>query len=298
MPGPIGLIDASIYFFRGYFGMPERWFDRRGVPSNAVYTFARVLAQALSAHPRRLAVAFDESLGTCFRHAIWPAYKANRVPPDDAVRAQFRHCRALCELLGVPHYGGPEFEADDYLASLTRRALQGRGDIYIYSKDKDLRQLLSDRVNILEQPGGTRMDRSTFEHEWAFPPRLWPDYQALVGDSSDNVPGVHGVGERSARLLIGAYGPLESVLASPGHWARDGLRLARPAQVEAALAADGARALDMRRVLRLRRDVPLGRAPFARRGSGRGDTRRHALDRWLVATGLARPLAAALRSVA
>ena len=249
------LLDGSIYFFRGYFGMPEALVDDTGQFIGGIHGFAGALAQVLLRHAAAPgAVAFDESLGSCFRNTLYPDYKANRAPPDDNIIYQFQQCYRLCELLGVACYADQRFEADDLLATLAQRT---RSESIIYSKDKDLRQLVNSKCSLRDvlTEGGYSLER--FREEYRFEPALFPDYQALVGDTSDNVPGVAGFGPKTAQKLIARYGPLEQVAAALPHWTTDKVGVPSVGRLADNLQAGYDQALAMRIVLRLARRAPL-----------------------------------------
>ena len=113
----VWLIDASIYIFRAYFSLPDRWHTAEGMPLNAVYGYVGFLLDFLAETevPPHCAAAFDESLGTCFRNDIYAQYKASRELPDEALALQLEACRKVTECLGIPSYSGQRYEADDYL---------------------------------------------------------------------------------------------------------------------------------------------------------------------------------------
>lgn len=286
-PGTTWLMDGSIYFFRGYFGIPADLVDRRGHSVNGVLGFAQALVRILRDHPARGgAVTFDESLGSGFRHALFPAYKANRAPPDDDVKRQFRACRALCETLGVPGWASRQFEADDLLATLAARS---RSPTIIYSKDKDLHQLINKKVHIQDTPSGDRWNLTRVQEQYGFAASLLPDYQALMGDVSDNVPGIPGVGAKTAGRLVARYGGLERVLGSVALWDQHRIGLPSTGRVANALEQFGERALLMRELVRL-----VSSAPLPRNATKRTQIDTGGLTRWLTRTGLEQRLRSAI----
>ena len=290
-------MDGSIYFFRGYFGIPETLVDPSGRSVNGVLGFAQALLAISGSYYRNgslaggeggCAVAFDESLGTGFRHRLYAPYKANRALPDAEIRRQFRDCQALCRCLGIPCWASAEHEADDFLATLSARS---RLPTTIYSKDKDLHQLINRKTSVRDiQPGGHWNLSTALEH-YGFSLALLPDYQALVGDVSDNVPGVPGVGPKTAARLVARYGSLEQVLASVPGWASDGFGLPPSGRVATGLVDFGQRALQMRELLRLKTSVPLPAG-----ATRRGNIDLSGLARWLKRTGLDRRLIRALEA--
>lgn len=259
---PYWLLDGSIYFFRGYFGMPDTLVDDAGEPCGGIHGFAGALVAVLVQHASAPgAVAFDESLGSCFRNELYPDYKANRAPPDDNIIYQFGECVRLCQLLGVHSHASTRFEADDLLATLAARC---RNEVIIYSRDKDLRQLVNTRCSIWDLTGQAGFDLAGFTAQYGFAPRLFPDYQALVGDSSDNVPGVPGFGPKTAGRLVSRYGALELLFKSVVRWSNDKVGVPSEGKLAQNLAAHADQALAMREVLRLAKDAPLPPAPMRR----------------------------------
>jgi 5'-3' exonuclease len=234
MSEPLYLVDSSVYIFRSYFALEPRWFCRDGMPTEAVYGFAAFLIRLLSAErPGYIVAAFDESLETGFRHRLYPAYKANRALPDEALAFQLRACRQVAEVLGIATCASSEYEADDLLASLARRG-RDRHRIEILSRDKDLAQLLIGDARLQDYGYGTPLDRAGFIKTRGMAPEWVPDYLALVGDSSDNIPGVPGVGAKTATALLAALGPLDQWLDDPGAAASVAVRGARglPAKLD------------------------------------------------------------------
>jgi len=259
----VWLLDASIYFFRGYFGMRDSLIDDQGEFCGGIHGFAGALAAVLERHgTTQGAVAFDESLGTCFRNDLFADYKANRAPPDDNIRYQFAQCARLCDLLGVSHYASSRYEADDLLASLRRKS---RKEIIIYSKDKDLRQLVNVRCKVWDLHEDTGFDAASFAEHYHFAPELFPDYQALVGDSSDNVPGIPGFGPKTAGRMVARYGSLEKISLAREQWTADAVGVAPSGKLATRFAEHIDRAIELREVLRLASDAPLPARALTRR---------------------------------
>jgi 5'-3' exonuclease len=207
------LIDASIYIFRAWFSLPDQWHTVDGWPLNAVYGYTKFLLEFLeSRSPTHCAAAFDESLGTCFRNDIFPAYKASRELPDESLAFQLRTCREITEVLGIPCFGGERFEADDYLATLAHHYREEGIAVTIMTRDKDLGQIIRDEHDQWwDYSGGVLLDRDSFTEKYGVTPEQFADYQALVGDPVDDIPGVPGVGAKTATALLRAFGDLESL---------------------------------------------------------------------------------------
>lgn len=210
------LIDASIYIFRAYFSLPDRWHNRDGMPLNAVYGYAGFLLdfiRATGASPYA-AAAFDESLGTCFRNEILASYKASRALPDPELEFQLNTCRALTESLGIPCYGGSYYEADDYLASLARICSESGVAVTVITRDKDLGQLLNKPEDRWwDFAADVQLDAEAFHTRFGVAPEQFAQYQALVGDKIDDIPGVPGVGAKTAAALLQAFGDLDSLVS-------------------------------------------------------------------------------------
>ena len=253
---PLHLVDGTLFFFRAYFGVPDLFFDARGRSVNGVRGYLQFLLGHISEHQVRFAaVAFDESLTTCFRNEIYPEYKANRPPADEDIRFQLGLCRRLTRELGILTLADRRYEADDILATLTARA---RRPVLLLSRDKDLQQLLRPGVEISAGSGDAPMDAAEFSRRRGFAPALFPDYQALAGDAVDNVPGVPGVGAKTATRLVSGLGSLESIYAQPERWSELGIKVG--GRMEESLLGHRQQARLFRRILRLHRRVPLGYA--------------------------------------
>lgn len=246
---PLYLIDGTLYFFRAYFGVPDLFVDRKGRSINGVYGYLQFLLRLLVERKARYAaVAFDESLTTSFRNDFYPRYKANRARADTNIKFQIGVCQKLTKQLGVLEVSHPRFEADDLIATMAGRA---RRPVVLVSRDKDLRQLLKASVTLIDPASDALWDVPTFERAYGFSPGLFADYQALVGDSVDNIPGVPGIGPKTATDLIRNFGKLEHLYRRVDEWRANGLG---PKACER-LATHKADAFMMRRLTRLHRQA-------------------------------------------
>jgi len=207
------LVDGSLYVFRAWHSMPNEFFDVAGHPINAVHGYTRFLCELLErAQPEHIAVAFDASLTSSFRNAIYPAYKANReLPPPDLER-QFVQCRAITEALGIHLMIDHSFEADDLIGSTVwnLRALGWRS--VIVSADKDFGQLLGEHDEQWDYARSLRWGPAGVHERLGVHPHQVADYLALCGDAVDNIPGVPGVGAKTAAALLTHFGSLDSLL--------------------------------------------------------------------------------------
>lgn len=214
------LVDASPYVFRAYFAIPGLE-DAEGNPAGAVYGFGDFLLRLVEEEsPTHLAVAFDASLTTSFRNDFYPAYKAHREPPPPELERQLGACREVAEALGASTFADARYEADDLIAALCARA----DGAVVVSGDKDLAQLVTDRVELYDFARGVRYAPRDVEERFGVPPDRIADLLALAGDAVDNIPGVRGVGPKTAVALLRAFGHVEDVYARLDEVARLPLR--------------------------------------------------------------------------
>jgi 5'-3' exonuclease len=253
----IFLVDASVYVFRAYHSMLPDMRDRDGNPAHAVFGFARFLGDLIErVRPAYLGVAFDQRRTACYRRRLYPLYKANRErAPADLVR-QVDLCRELCRHLGVAAFVDPEYEADDIIGTLAG-AMRAQGVCSAFiTRDKDIAQLV--RVGDLFWDFGARgqLGYHDIQRHFGVMPERFADYQALTGDDVDNIPGVPGVGPRTAALLMKAFGSLEELYADLASVALLPLRGA--AGLGARLAGHREAVYLARQLTRIACDVPLG----------------------------------------
>jgi 5'-3' exonuclease len=226
------LIDASIYIFRAWFSLPDQWHTSEGMPLNAVYGYTRFLLEFLrQQQPSHVAATFDESLGSCFRNELYPAYKASRDLPDEALGFQLNTCRAITERLDIPSYGGADYEADDYLASLARLYRRRDIPVTVVTRDKDLGQIIvGPGDQWWDYAAGVCLDVDAFTARFNVRPDQFADYLALVGDPVDDVPGVPGIGAKTAATLLRVFGDLDRLAANLGQVGELSLRGAKRVQ--------------------------------------------------------------------
>ncbi|HEX7813672.1 5'-3' exonuclease [Dyella sp.] len=209
----VHLVDGSLYVFRAWHSMPDEFQDVDGRPINAVHGFTRFLCELLEkTRPQHVAVAFDASLTTSFRNAIYPKYKANReLPPPDLER-QFVICRQITQALGIPVLIDHSFEADDLIGSAlwSLRAHDFRG--VIVSADKDFGQLLGEHDEQWDYARNLRWGPAGVFEKIGVHPHQVADFLALSGDAVDNIPGVPGIGAKTAAALLAHFGSLDELL--------------------------------------------------------------------------------------
>ena len=250
------LLDASIFLFRGWFALPDSITTAAGEPANAFRGFATTLVDLLpETGGQPLLICFDESLSSSFRNEIDPDYKANRELPPPELECQFRWARTLSEALGLPVLASDYFEADDLMASAARLARDQALPITLISRDKDLAQLLRPGDYFWEGPGKAARDRDAVAERFGFPPERMADYLALVGDPVDNIPGVPGIGAKTAARLFSLYSDLDALYADLDGLLEHGLRGA--ARLRERLQAHREVAFRARALTRLRDDAPL-----------------------------------------
>lgn len=265
---PLYLVDASLYVFRAWHSMPDEFHDGDGWPTNAVHGFARFVLELLERErPQYIVVAFDEALDSCFRNALYPAYKANRDAAPPQLKRQFSYCKALCHALGLPVLAHRDYEADDLIGSaLFAARAQGQRGVVV-SADKDLSQLLFDGDVQWDFARDVRWDMSGVKARMGVGAHQVADFLALSGDPVDNIPGVPGIGKKTAAILLAQFGSLDALLARVDEVAY--LRFRGAAQAAVKLRAHREAVLLYRQLSTVALDAPLGDAqpPFARRAA-------------------------------
>ncbi|MFO7857684.1 MAG: 5'-3' exonuclease H3TH domain-containing protein, partial [Ectothiorhodospiraceae bacterium] len=206
------LIDASVYIFRAWFGADPGLTDDAGRPANAVDGFGNFLLDLLARHaPSHAVVAFDASLTTCFRNEIYPPYKANRPEAPEDLQRQMAVCQALTRALGMTAVSSERFEADDLLGTAASRARPDGYTMRYITVDKDYAQLVEPGDRLLDPTGRRDMDCDGVRRQLGVRPDQIPDLLGLCGDSVDNIPGVPGIGPKTAVPLLRAFGGLEGI---------------------------------------------------------------------------------------
>ena len=211
------LLDGHSLAYRAFFALPiENFSTTTGQPTNAVYGFTAMLINVLrDEKPTHVAVAFDRGEPT-FRHEQWVEYKANRRETPEDFRSQLSLIFEVLDALGIRRLSAPGYEADDLLATLATQAAAQDMDVLIVTGDRDVLQLVSDRVTVLmTRRGITEMTRFTPEavrEKYGLSPSQYPDFAAVRGDPSDNLPGIPGVGEKTASKWIAEFGSLAALV--------------------------------------------------------------------------------------
>jgi DNA polymerase I len=256
------IVDGHGYIFRAHYGLMNasrgerkevRLSTSEGMPTGALYVFARMLMRLEEDnHPERMAVVFDDKSGKrTFRADMYPAYKATRKEPPEELQVQMDYFAKIVKGLGWPVLTVPGVEADDVIATLVQEARAKGWEVVIYSADKDIMQMIGDGVTMIDALHQKTYTREEVIKKMGVPPEQIPDFLALVGDTSDNIPGIYGVGDKTAAGLLEKYGSLEKLIAENPVVPRIKVKqpFSDPEQLE--------RVTISRKLVELRRDVPL-----------------------------------------
>jgi len=213
------LIDGHSMAYRAFFALPaENFTTAQGQHTNAIYGFATMLLSLLSTEkPTHVAVAFDVSRKT-FRSEIFPEYKANRAKTPDEFRSQMPYLHELVTAFGITTFEVEGFEADDIIATITKQAERENAEVFICTGDRDSFQLVNEKTTVLYPKRGVsdlaRMTPAAVQEKYGMSPEQYPDFAALRGDPSDNLPSVPGVGEKTAAKWVVEYGSLHELIAN------------------------------------------------------------------------------------
>ena len=213
------LIDGHSMAYRAFYALPaENFTTASGQHTNAIYGFATMLLSLLSSEkPTHVAVAFDVSRKT-FRSEIFPEYKANRAKTPDEFRSQMSYLHELVSAFGITQFEVEGYEADDVIATITKRAEKEGAEVFICTGDRDSFQLVNDKTTVLYPKRGVsdlaRMTPDAVQEKYGMSPTQYPDFAALRGDPSDNLPSIPGVGEKTAAKWVVEYGSLQELLSN------------------------------------------------------------------------------------
>ncbi len=211
------LVDGHSQAYRAYFGVKTPLATRAGEPTSAVFGFVRKFLSILREYePDAIAVAFDT--GSTWRHDEFEAYKATRDSMPDDMPGQLDRIHEFLDAMRIPIVTYPNYEADDVLGTLARQAAAEGNDVLILTGDRDMFQLVSDRVKILYTQGGPNpqtvvVGSEEVDDRYGLTPEQFIDLKALTGDTSDNIPGVPGVGDKTAAKFLKQYGDLDNLYA-------------------------------------------------------------------------------------
>ena len=211
------LIDGNSLAYRAFFALPESIATADGRPTNAIYGFASMMAKILIDHsPKAVIVAWDR--GWSGREKVYAEYKSQRKSRPDLLKEQWPHLAPLAEAFGFKNVDVEGYEADDVIATLARQASEAKVPVMIVSGDRDVYQLVRDGVRVMTTSRGVTdtkvYDRDGVVERYGVPPERVTDFIGLKGDTSDNIPGVPGIGDKTAAQLLQQFGELEGVLDS------------------------------------------------------------------------------------
>ncbi|MCC6174197.1 MAG: 5'-3' exonuclease [Chloroflexi bacterium] len=283
------LLDTSSLMYRAFFGLPTTIADAEGQPVNAVHGYLDMTARLLASHrPDAIVHVYDDDWRPAARVAVYPNFKAHRPPDPAGLPPQFDLLEAVLDAFGAERASAPEWEADDAIGALCMQAAPG-DTIEIVTGDRDLLQLVRDRaptVRLLFTQKGVSdlmaFDEAAVEAKYGVPASRYVEYATLRGDPSDGLPGVAGVGEKTARKLVTAYPSIDALLADLKH---------HPPALAKRLDAARDYLEAMRKVVPIRTDIAV-----TRRSGPRDDERLRALGERHRLGGPIRRLAAALDS--
>ncbi|MDQ3283390.1 MAG: exodeoxyribonuclease IX [Acidobacteriota bacterium] len=208
----VHLVDASPYLFRAFFSLPRTITGSDGKPVNAVYGFAQFLSKYVEEEkPTHIGIAFDRHFNQSFRNDEYPPYKAQRDASPPELDAQVDLAVAITQSLGMATFIDERYEADDLIATVMHQTRASRAEYVIVTSDKDMTQLVNDRVIVVDPARKLRFDAAAVEEKFGVRPDQMTDFLALAGDSVDNIPGVRGIGPKTAADLLRRYGSLEGI---------------------------------------------------------------------------------------
>ena len=209
---PVYLVDASIYIFRAWFSISDEFANTSGEPTNAVYGFTGFLCSLLEqTRAEHIGIAFDESLTESYRNEIYPDYKANRDPAPEELKRQFQWARDMAESMGLSCFGDTRYEADDLIGTLAVHWRERGHPVCIITSDKDLAQLIDKNDTWWDYTRNLKLGRAKIKEKFGVYPEQIADYLALTGDAVDNIPGIPGVGPKSASALLSHFGDLDEI---------------------------------------------------------------------------------------
>lgn len=212
-PNPLVLVDGSSYLYRAFHAFPPLT-NKQGEPTGAMYGVLNMLKSLIAqVEPSHIAVVFDAK-GKTFRDELFEQYKSHRPPMPDELRSQIQPLHTMIKALGIPLISIEGVEADDVIGTLAVQAAKDGKHVLISTGDKDMAQLVNEHIMLINTMNNTLLDREGVIEKYGIPPELIIDYLALLGDSSDNIPGVKGVGEKTAIALLQGIGSMKEIYAN------------------------------------------------------------------------------------
>ena len=273
--GPlVHLFDGHVYIFRAYYSLPPMT-ATDGTPCNAAYGSANTLIRYVAEHdPSHVGVCFDAAM-TSFRNEVEPEYKAQRGEPPDDLEPQFELCHEISVALGFATYEVDDYEADDLLGAISDEVVRRKARARVLTTDKDLCQLVREdgRVVVHDLAKEQTFDADGVREKFGVSPTQIPDYLGLVGDKIDNLPGVPGIGAKSAAAVLQAFERIEDVPDDFSQW--DGVTVRGAKRMSERIAEHRERALRTKNLATVLRAVPgvkPGLSDLAYRGADRERT--------------------------
>jgi 5'-3' exonuclease len=273
--GPlVHLFDGHVYIFRAYYSLPSMT-ATDGMPCNAAYGFANTLIRyVVEENPSHVGVCFDAAM-TSFRNDLEPEYKAQRGEPPDDLEPQFDLCHEISVALGFATYEAEGYEADDLLGAISSEVVHRRGRARVLTTDKDLCQLVREdgRVVVHDLAKEKTLDADAVREKFGVSPAQIPDYLGLVGDKIDNLPGVPGVGAKTAAAVLQSFDSIEAIPDDVDDW--EGVVVRGVKRTAERISEHRARALKTRDLATVLREVPgtkPGLSELAYRGADRERT--------------------------
>jgi len=217
------LIDGNSYIYRAYYAIRELS-NSKGLPTNALYGFTNMLFKILKEkQPDSIAISFDSPVPT-ERHKIYEDYKAQRPETPDDLLQQIPHIRRIVAAFCIPVFEIPGYEADDVLGTIAKKASQQGMDVYIVTSDKDMLQIVDERVKIYDPMKDRMLDTEYVKDRYGILPGRISEFMALTGDPIDNIPGVKGVGQKTAKDLLTEFISIDDLLSNADRIKRQKLR--------------------------------------------------------------------------
>jgi len=212
------LVDGNSYFYRAFHAI-KNLTNAEGFPTNAIYGFTTMLLKILKDRkPEAIAIALDSKELT-ERHHLYEQYKAQRPQMPDSLMVQIPRIKEVIEAFRIPMFQMPGYEADDIIATIACQCAEQNAHVFILTADKDMMQVVSERIKIYDPVKDTIIDESYVIERFGVPPDRVPEVMALMGDAVDNIPGVKGIGEKTAKALITKAGSLDKLLEKPEQFA-------------------------------------------------------------------------------
>jgi DNA polymerase-1 len=208
------LIDGNSYIYRAFHAI-KGLTNSKGFPTNAIYGFTNMLLKILrDKRPDAIAISFDSPVPT-ERHKLFEQYKAQRPETPNDLILQIPHIKRIVKAFNITTFEVPGFEADDVICTIAKRALSSNINVFIVSGDKDMMQILQKGIKIYDPMKDTIIDEKDVLERFGVPPERLPEVMAIVGDTIDNIPGVKGIGEKTAKEIISRFSSLDELINNP-----------------------------------------------------------------------------------